>query len=196
MFPRFRAANGASINEWIIAIKDNPKKFRKDVLYVCNTSFANLDTQWATTKTLTSLGCIFECHVCDKKFSSKQSLALHKYKAHGLKSIERRYINTTHCPVCLLEMWTRERVINHVKKSNVCSVNLLLRPPILSIEQADEMDVLELGEFKALKAKGLRRHAALKPCMQASGPLQRPVIIDPETYSGHHPLGKGHCKHL
>ena len=162
---------------------------------VCTSPFANVITQWATCKSLVTLGGSFECTVCSKIFNSKQAVSVHRYKVHGIKSIERKYLDTSQCPVCLLELWSRERAINHVKRSRVCNENLLMRPPLLTEDQADVLDECELVKFKALRAKGLRRHAAEKPCVQASGP-KWPIIIDPSSFSQHHPLGKGHQKRL
>ena len=107
----------------------------------------------------------------------------------------RRYIDTTHCPICLLEFWSRERVINHAKKCKVCNENILMTPPILTQDQADAVDEMELKRFKALKARGLRRHAAVEPCVQAMGP-KLPIIIDPRRASAHHPLGVGYDKRV
>ena len=74
----------------------------------------------------------------------------------------------------------------------MCNGNLLMRPPLLTSEQADAMDMLDRVSVAALRAQGLRRHAAKKPCVQASGPLWLPIIVDPDCFSQHHPLGRGH----
>ena len=191
-FPMFDACRGKTMSEWIAMVAANAKAFKKKVMKVCKMPFANVMGNWATCKSLSDLGGTFSCISCNKSFKSKQSLSLHKFKAHGIKSIERRYVEGSRCPVCLLEMWTRERLLNHVKRCKTCNENLLMRPPVLTSEQADALDMLDRESFAALRAQGLRRHAAKKPCVQASGPFQLPIIVDPDCFSQHHPLGRGH----
>jgi len=157
--------------------------------------YANIMANWATCKSLSELGGTRMCSVCNKEFGSKQSLAMHKFKAHGIKSFERRYAAGTQCSVCLLEFWSRERLINHIKKCKVCNENLLMKPPWINDEEADVLDAAEADSLGKLKAQGLRRHAATKPCVQALGPLL-PVVINPECSSRHHPLGKGYNKRV
>ena len=124
-----------------------------------------------------------------------KALAMHKFKSHGIKAFERRYAIGTQCTVCLLDFWSRERLINHIKRCKACNENLLMRPPWITSEEADELDAAEASRLLKLKSQGLRRHAATKPCVQARGPLL-PVVIDPKRSSWHHPLGKGHNKRV
>ena len=189
-FPKFGTWKGFSLLQWFADIRADPKGFKKQVMTVCVMPFANIVSQWATTKALAHLGSTYQCHLCEKVFVSKQSMCLHKFKKHGVKRVERLYIVGSRCPICLLELWTRERALNHLRRSVVCHENLLMSPPRLSTAQADELDELSRVEARDLKSKGLRRHAATIPCVQASGPL-RPVIMDPERVSKHHPLGIG-----
>ena len=66
-----------------------------------------------------------------------------------------------------------------------------MRPPLLSSEEADSLDSLDKEAHIKLQARGLRRHAAERPCVQALGPFLSGIIIDPARFSKHHPLGKG-----
>ena len=93
--------------------------------------------------------------------------------------------------MCLLEFWSRDRLLNHVKKCVVCHENLLMGPPFLTRAQAEELDLAEVEAVARLKAKGLRRHAAEMSCVRAHGPL-RLIVIDPRHASMHHPLGRGY----
>ena len=131
------------------------------------------------------------CNLCDKSFASKQKIALHQFKKHGIKAIERKHIVGSRCPICLVEFWSRERAINHVRyRSMVCRENILMYPPALSMEEADALDELDKASHRAHKAQGRRRHFADKPCIQAHGPF-RELILDPSRVSLHHPLGVG-----
>ena len=191
IFPsRLHVGKTYTMKEWIECVLDNPAKFKKNVMWICKSAFANVVTHWARSKTLKEGGATRLCHVCNRSFETKQSHSAHLYRCHGIKSMERRYVISEQCSCCLLHLWSRERCVNHIKRSATCRENLLLRPPLLSDEQADELDLLERSSFTDLKSKGLRRHAATKPCVQAQGPLL-PIIIDPSRFSQHHPLGVG-----
>ena len=91
----------------------------------------------------------------------------------------------------MVEFHTRERVMNHIKfRSHVCRENLLMRPPILTHEQADELDAAQYSEIRKLAARGQRRSHASVPCVRLQGPLIS-VVIDPKYESAHHALGRG-----
>ena len=142
---------------------------------------------------MADMGVSHTCNACDKTFSSYQSYALHKFKKHGIKHIVRRYITGSQCPICLVEWWTRERAINHVRyRSEVCKLNLLLHAPTLSPEEADVLDAKDARLYRDFTKQGKRRHIAERPCMQAEGPLVQ-IVLDPARESVHHPLGVGHC---
>jgi hypothetical protein len=144
-FPKFGTWKGFSLLQWFADIRADPKGFKKQVMTVCVMPFANIVSQWATTKALAHLGSTYQCHLCEKVFVSKQSMCLHKFKKHGVKRVERLYIVGSRCPICLLELWTRERALNHLRRSVVCHENLLMSPPRLSTAQADELDELFWG---------------------------------------------------
>ena len=64
-----------------------------------------------------------------------------------------------------------------------------MRGPILTSQQADELDELERPEHKALYSVGKRRHTADQPCLRAHGPL---LPIFALRGSSHHALGFGY----
>ena len=121
------------------------------------------------------------------------AVASHKHAKHGIKRPERLCIDGTHCPICLREFWARERVIVHVaEKSAVCRLNLLLQGPVLSQEQADHLDSLEVqGRISDNRRAGLRRARAQEPCVRLPGPLVNIIPLG-ETHGARHPLGHGH----
>ena len=132
------------------------------------------------------------CNVCDKSFCTLQSVSLHEFKAHGVKNIWRRYLDTTVCSVCLKEFWCRERIINHIRRgSKVCQNQLQIRGPIVTEAQADEMDKSQAASNVHLYKQGQRRHKAYNPVVQLQGPLL-PIILFEGQESHHHSLGRGH----
>ena len=154
--------------------------------------FANLSVAWNQDKIVAPVTLHLQCDKCTLKFSSEQSLALHRFKAHGLKNQMRQYVDGTHCPVCLRQFWSRERIINHIRyRSQVCRTNIMLHGPCLSVEEADILDRSENGANTGLQRKGRRRHHAELPAVRLQGPLQT-VFSLPGCHSEHHPLGFGH----
>ena len=106
----------------------------------------------------------------------------------------RRYVPFTYCVICLREFWSRERCLNHVKKSKVCKFNLLMQEPLLSQEQADSLDQECSARNGQLHAAGRRRHATDLSAIRLQGPLL-PILLSESMVSPHHPLGGGqrHC---
>ncbi len=101
------------------------------------------------------------------------------------------YIDTVHCPICMLYFHNRTRVLNHIEyRSNICRMNILLRGPCLSNDQARHLDMSQREANRALYAKGLRSRSAVDPVFRLSGPITH-ILIDPDNYSNHHSLGIG-----
>jgi hypothetical protein len=193
-FPCFSQCSAWTFTEWSACVRENRISYQKSVMKTCSLSIANVITQWAKTPAIAVLGESHNCNHCGKSFRTRQSLAVHRFKTHGIKSIERQYLPLTQCPICLVEFWTRERVVNHVRyRSYVCRENLLIRPPELSPQQADHLDELEQATCRKMQSSGNRRHKATEPCVQAAGPLL-PIVLDPDKVAAHHPLGWGHSR--
>jgi len=189
----FGLAVDSDFDTWCGEVRCSPTKFVTRVRKFCKTPFANITDQWAISPTLQSFAAPLACCYCDKSFSSKQSLALHAFKAHGIKSALRIYIDdVTYCSICLREFWSRERVLNHVKyRSAVCRTNLRLRGPVITADRADEIDSKYRAEHALLARKGRRRHHMDRPSIRLLGPLLPIVLLDGQE-SSHHPLGRGH----
>ncbi len=74
-------------------------------------------------------------------------MALHLFKHRGIKDIIRTYVSGTRCPVSLKQFWQREVLLNHVRRGRTpCKRQVMLRGPVLSLSQGDELD-LELRSF-------------------------------------------------
>jgi hypothetical protein len=179
--------------QWVDRVTEDPKAFKSAMVKVCRHPLSNVSTQWATCKSLASLGQTYICLDCGSVMKSRQALAVHTYKAHGVKGTERKYVDTTFCTICLVQFWDRERVVNHIRyRSPICRLNLLLRGPLMDAAAADALDSKEHDKHKSLAHSGKRRHHARKACIQLIGPLQ-PIVLQPGTESNHHRMGVGHC---
>lgn len=64
-----------------------------------------------------SLEAITPCEKCGKNFANHQKLAIHRWKAHGLISEERRLIRGPICPGCKWNLWTAQRMQQHLRQS-------------------------------------------------------------------------------
>eukprot|EP00438_Fugacium_kawagutii_P025083 Skav202489 [mRNA] locus=scaffold1531:74727:80399:- [translate_table: standard] len=57
------------------------------------------------------------CTTCGVQFGSIQALSAHKWKAHGIRSVQRQYMAGTTCPICGLCLWTTQRLQQHLQRS-------------------------------------------------------------------------------
>ncbi len=135
--------------------------------------WANISTHNAAIRVV-GLNHTHRCERCSYGCDSNQQMALHLFKHHGIKDIIRTYVSGTRCPVCLKEFWQREVLLNHVRRGRTpCKRQVMLRGPVLSLSQADELD-LELRSFyQRQHRRGLRRHAVEAPCIREHGPKMR-----------------------
>ena len=153
--------------------------------------FANLDVPDKQEVSLQSQTQVHACSICGKNFPSNQQLSLHLFKSHGVKNVCRKYVWDTHCPVCMTDFRSRERVINHVRyRSKICRDYLFAGPPALSDEQAEELDVTESQRNREMYVRNQRRHCTDdRPAFRIPGPLS---LLSTDAPSQHHPFGCGH----
>ena len=130
----------SSLSQCIDTWSQNPKSAITSVKRFCQSPLANLVHQWAVSKSLLHANEFKRCGTCNKTFKSTQSLTLHEFKSHGIKDPIRCMVPSTCCFICLKEFWSRCRILNHVKKSSVCRLNLQMRSPFLTPEEADALD--------------------------------------------------------
>merc|ERR1712238_278432 len=86
-------------------------------------------------------------------FATKHGLALHMFEAHGYKRPVRRWVDTTHCPACMREFWTRARVQEHISKSPSCVSRLSLRA-VISEKEAEGLAAAQKLVYQKCKANG------------------------------------------
>jgi len=187
---KFAECTGWDISQWAEYVQAHPKVSAKQISAFCKSPFANICAQWAVSPVLQAFAQPIACTACGRISKSSQAHSVHMFRSHGIKCMFRRYIPHTHCLVCLREFWSRERCLNHAKKSKVCRSNLLLLGPCLSQEEADALDQDCKVRNRELHAAGRRRHATDLSSVRLQGPLQ-PIIVLESHVSSHHPLGVG-----
>ena len=156
--------------------------------------FANFDVPVSFPNLYCSTHQSCVCEVCFCTFDSFQKYALHRFRKHGVKDPLRLYIpeHVTHCTVCMKQFHDRERLLNHYRhRCQTCKLNLIMRGPSISPSQADQIEEKLRLHYRSLVSKGHRRHTAFKAVFTLPGPWL-PVIIEPDKFSSHHPLGCGH----
>ena len=61
------------------------------------------------------------CPECLAVFTTSTGVAVHRAKKHGIHSPLRAYVQSATCPGCLRDMWTSQRVIQHLRyRPNRC----------------------------------------------------------------------------
>ena len=187
---RFSECVGWDLSRWVEYITVSPRTSAKQFKAYCKSPFANICIQWAVSNVLLAFAAPIECSICGRLSKSSQAHAVHTFTKHGIKCRFRLYVPFTHCLVCLREFWSRERCLNHVKKSKVCKYNLILRGPCLSQDEADSLDQDDRMRNRQLHLVGRRRHAVDNAAVRLPGPLE-PIILLESQISSHHPLGCG-----
>ena len=102
---------------------------------------------------------------CSAVFSSKRALRTHQTTKHHVRTVEYSFTSDTTCPCCLLQLWTRGRLLQHLRfvgregKSSRCYSFLLTLQYREDPEKSPPPGTLPL--------KGLRRRDAIR----CQGPL-------------------------
>ena len=161
-----------SLNSWAHAARDDPKSTKKEIATVCRRPEANVCSAWATSVAHRSLGEQWVCDECSSQCKSKQALAAHKFKKHGVTRLTRHYVGGTHCVACLRQFHERNRLIQHLERASPrCRQEVLARLPKLCPEIVQRLDQEAAAHVRRLAAEGRSRvHAAL-PCVRLNGPL-------------------------
>ena len=167
----FSACGSFTIENWMGYFQTHPKS-AKAIQRFCASPWANISTHRANINVV-GLNHTHSCGLCPYKCDSNQQLELHQFKHHGVKNPIRLFVDGTRCPICLKEFWQREVYLNHVKRGRTpCRRQLVMRGPVLTVAQADEIDLALKPFYCKQSRRGLRRHAVEKPCIRVAGPKQ------------------------
>ena len=167
---RFADLKGASFAVWCRCARADPTAFRLAVAAALAVPSANSKAVWARSPSMQLDHRAVSCPSCAMQLADHQRLAVHRYRVHGAVSEVRCMIETTWCPVCLLQMWTRTRLVEHLRKSQSCACNLQMRALRLPLWRAEELDEEARVLDRQTKRSGLRRGVALLPCEHLLGP--------------------------
>ena len=111
------------------------------------------------------------CPECGKDFPTEKALVSHRVMVHGLRSPVRELVAGTHCPRCLIQFWTRERLRCHVQRSKRCLQ--WHEEHIVPVDEgvAQDLDANERPSHRLLNRQGYYPRYAEQPAMRLHGPL-------------------------
>ena len=128
------------------------------------------------------------CEICGDLWPTKQQLAVHVWRQHGLGHDIRNHIGMgeTSSQVCLLEKHTRAGLLRHfAENSDVCRLNLFLRVPPMNFEETQACD-----EYARTFDRS-RRHDPVPDAIRLRGPILPVIGLDGNTF-----IGKNGWKYL
>ena len=121
----------------------------------------------------------WSCMLCDSKFASKRSLAIHSIHAHGYKKRARFWVGCDECLVCKKKYYTRARALVHFQSSARCLEIYVACFPPMEAEQVACLDEQEKQMTDELKGQGWWATKALVPISVLPGPsLPQPGTAD------------------
>eukprot|EP00438_Fugacium_kawagutii_P035577 Skav200695 [mRNA] locus=scaffold343:127818:138239:+ [translate_table: standard] len=95
-------------NECII---DTGLRLHKDAFRILQGSGATFDP--VPFPTAQQADKAYHCE-CGEAFGTGQALALHRRRVHGRYAPEHRFLQGTQCPACMLELWSTQRLQQHL----------------------------------------------------------------------------------
>ncbi len=138
---KFMHCNNCSISQWIDFFEINPLAAHS-IKKHCASPWANVSGHIGKDFKDNVTEYVFSCTCCPYKCDTQQQLSLHAFKSHGIKDPIRLHVRTNVCPVCLKGFSTRERILEHVRRGRTsCRHQLILMGPVMSENQADELDL-------------------------------------------------------
>ena len=157
---------------WAARIRGDPRGFLRAFMREATSSSFSRRQAAAASPRQRQVAIQYPCAACPCVFESRQACAVHVFKVHGVGREVRVRVDTTHCPVCLQEFWTRERVVCHLaEKSRRCLHVLTSEASPLPEDVVATLDNDGAAECKRLTKQGLRRHFASAPVVRLAGPL-------------------------
>ncbi len=161
-----------SLAQWRATAINSPSLYRKAIIQVLDVAPRLIPCAEARAQDAILIEGI-NCPSCAEEFETFQAMAVHMFKMHGIKCAARNHLDTTHCPHCLLELWTRQRALDHLRRSAACCAAVLSLPR-LGEELITELDDASRETTRNNVRLGRHRNWAEVPSIILSGPLHHP----------------------
>ena len=148
---------------------------RRHVVAICQSATANSSHAWASLRGHRNMAEAWICSDCGAQYFSKQALAVHQFNKHGRRRLSRLFVESAHCPACLMWFHDRERLIVHLEeKAPLCKLAVATWCTELSVERLSELDADTRQRSRLLRAEGRGASFALKPAFRLPGPRLAP----------------------
>ena len=113
----------------------------------------------------------YACLRCQKCFRSAQAWSVHAFVVHGRCTPSRRYAEGTQCMICLKEYAFHSRLVNHLRTSKKCHLELQKRGLVAAVEPS-------IGSAHEAKLQRVRRCV---PVLKVYGPME-PTNDEPDEH--------------
>ena len=104
-----------ALSDWLAFARSSYKASRRAVLRACDEVKVSEDASWTRNVSHDNLSRDWICESCSCSFPTKQLLGTHMWKVHHVRRATRSHVDGTHCPACLLEFHTRDRLLRHLE---------------------------------------------------------------------------------
>lgn len=123
----------------------------------------------------------FACEVCAQVFASLRILKSHRARIHGHRNPVRSFIENGCCPVCMADLWSRPRLLHHLRQMGKRFMHMLpeVRAPMpetewRALDRADELERQRL-RLAAKSQLWAERPSFKMPGPWALGPPRPPL---------------------
>ena len=161
-----------SFLQWLSAAAAQPVAMRRRIAQALAAPEARCLSLWFPTKSVSEIGERFVCNACSYLATSRQALAVHQFKKHGVVRGARAKVLVPWCPACLQLFGSRPRVLAHITEKSVRCRHFVDH----FLEECDahlvaEADAADAELARALVRAGRTRVAADTVVRRLEGPL-------------------------
>ena len=114
-------------------------------------------------------GDLWQCDLCEKRFSSSRALAMHAVREHNYKKKARYYTAGATCPACLKHFHHRTRLAVHLEQQESCFQSIQSCWPPMPHDEVEALDATDRQVEADLRAKGWWATKAFLPAVQTQG---------------------------
>lgn len=154
--------------EWLQLMTERPETWKQAVGRLSRQAHAPKERPAVATAPVDEGVCL-DCHQC---FPSMAALYSHRVRVHGYRNPLRSKISGSICACCLMDFWTRDRVLYHIKRSRICSTFYELRVQDLPSEEVQMLDREAAAQQRRDLRAGLPARHATRPPVRVAGPIE------------------------
>jgi hypothetical protein len=169
--PVFKASVHWSVQQWALSFRDNPKLAKRRIKELCSLPHANILDGVTAKVSQFSLGA-WPCYECGDCLKSRQALAVHSFRKHGLRKAGRFFVERDAvCQACLLMFPTRRRCVEHINEKSPSCLNFLSKYFLpLTAEQVCALDDEDRVCEREARRSGISRARGVGTCVRLFGP--------------------------